>query len=49
VHPGHALVLVSRGGDGRALLALAQRIQASVAGAFGCRLEIEPRVYGAAA
>ena len=49
VHPGHALVLVSRGGDGRALLALAQRIQDSVAETFGCRLEIEPRVYGAAA
>jgi UDP-N-acetylmuramate dehydrogenase len=49
VHPGHALVLVNRSGDGRALLALAQRIQASVAEAFGCHLEIEPRVYGAAA
>ena len=49
VHPGHALVLVSRGGDGRALLALARRIQDAVADTFGCRLEIEPRVYGAAA
>jgi UDP-N-acetylmuramate dehydrogenase len=49
VHPGHALVLVSRGGDGRALLALARRIQASVAETFGCHLEIEPRVYGATA
>jgi UDP-N-acetylmuramate dehydrogenase len=49
VHPGHALVLINRNGDGRALLALARRIQASVADRFGCRLEIEPRVYGAAA
>ncbi|MHA7815194.1 MAG: UDP-N-acetylmuramate dehydrogenase [Pseudohaliea sp.] len=49
VHPGHALVLVSHGGDGRALLALARRIQASVAETFGCHLEIEPRVYGVAA
>jgi len=49
VHPGHALVLTSHGGDGRALLALARRIQDSVAATFGCTLEIEPRVYGATA
>ena len=49
VHPGHALVLVSRGGDGRALLALARRIQDSVTATFGCSLEIEPRIYGAPA
>jgi UDP-N-acetylmuramate dehydrogenase len=47
VHPGHALVLVNLGADsGAALLALARRIQASVEERFGCRLEIEPRVYG---
>ncbi|KGE03353.1 UDP-N-acetylmuramate dehydrogenase [Pseudohaliea rubra] len=48
VHPGHALVLVNRDGDGLALLALAERIRTSVAETFGCQLEIEPRVYGAA-
>ncbi|NND68306.1 MAG: UDP-N-acetylenolpyruvoylglucosamine reductase, partial [Halioglobus sp.] len=49
VHERHALVLVHLGGStGAELLALAARIQDSVAGAFGIDLEIEPRVYGVA-
>ncbi len=47
VHPEHALVLVNYGGgDGPAILALAQKIIHSVAERFGVTLEIEPRVYG---
>jgi UDP-N-acetylmuramate dehydrogenase len=48
VHPEHALVIVHYGGaDGRAVMALAERIARSVAERFDVRLEIEPRVYGA--
>ncbi len=47
VHPDHALVIVHYGGaDGRAVLALADRIADSVRDRFGIRLETEPRVYG---
>jgi len=47
VHAEHALVLVNYGsGTGEQLLALAAEITASVQGAFGVLLEIEPRVYG---
>jgi UDP-N-acetylmuramate dehydrogenase len=50
VHPGHALVLVNYGSDsGAELLALAAAITRSVAETFGVRLEVEPRIYGAAA
>ena len=50
VHAHHALVLVNYGSDsGAELLALASDIVSSVQGAFGVRLEIEPRVYGAGA
>lgn len=48
VHREHALVLINERGTGAALLALAERIRASVAATFGCELEIEPRVYGGA-
>lgn len=47
VHPQHALVLVNYGcGSGAQLLTLADKIAASVYGAFGVALEIEPRIYG---
>jgi len=50
VHPEHALVLVNYGaGDGAQLLALANDITDSVKAMFGVELDIEPRVYGAAA
>lgn len=50
VHGGHALVLINQGSNsGSAVLDLAARIQQSVRRRFGCELEIEPRVYGAAA
>lgn len=50
VHPGHALVLVNRGGDsGERLLALASEIRDSVRARFGVVLEIEPRCYGVVA
>ncbi len=47
VHPQHALVIVNYGGgDGKAVLALAERIADSVSERFAVALEIEPRVYG---
>lgn len=47
VHAEHALVLVNHGGArGSDLLALAQRIQDSVAQRFDVHLEPEPRVLG---
>ncbi|TCO75732.1 UDP-N-acetylmuramate dehydrogenase [Chromatocurvus halotolerans] len=50
VHGGHALVLINQGSNsGSAVLDLAGRIQQSVRRRFGCKLEIEPRIYGAAA
>lgn len=50
VHAGHALVLINQGcNSGSAVLELASRIQQSVRRRFGCDLEIEPRIYGAAA
>ena len=50
VHREHALVLVNDGaGRGEELLALAREIAAQVADTFAIELEIEPRVYGAAA
>ena len=50
VHAGHALVLINQGSNsGSAVLELATRIQRSVHRRFGCALEIEPRIYGAAA
>ncbi|MBB6599697.1 UDP-N-acetylmuramate dehydrogenase [Luteimonas sp. MC1825] len=49
VAPGHALVLVNHGAaSGGQLLALAQRIAASVQARFGVALEPEPRIVGAA-
>lgn len=47
VHDRQALVLVNRGGDAAALLALARDIRADVAERFGVELELEPRVLGA--
>ena len=50
VHPQHALVLVNYGSDsGTELLALAADICVAGKARFGIELEIEPRVYGAAA
>lgn len=50
IHSGHALVLVNYGANsGPAILALAAKIQASVAQKFAVQLEIEPRIYGALA
>lgn len=50
VHPEHALVLVNYGNDnGADLLSLAAAIADSVLDAFDIALEIEPRIYGAAA
>jgi len=47
VHPQHALVIVNYGGgDGNAVLMLAERIAHSVLEQFAVALEIEPRVYG---
>ena len=47
IHPQHALVIVNYGGgDGNAVLALADKIAHSVFGRFGVALEIEPRIYG---
>lgn len=48
VHAAHALVLVNHGhARGAEILALARRIQASVAERFGVLLEPEPRILGA--
>jgi len=45
VHPEQALVLVNQGtGSGESLMALANKIKASVLATFGVRLEIEPLV-----
>jgi UDP-N-acetylmuramate dehydrogenase len=45
VHADHALVLVNHGGaSGRDILALARRIQDSVAQRYGIVLEPEPRI-----
>lgn len=52
VHPQHALVMVhhqEEGGNGAQLLEFAAQIAGSVRDAFGVTLDIEPRVYGAAA
>lgn len=47
VHDRQALVLVHRGGgDGRALLALAEEIRSDIERRFGLFLSLEPRVYG---
>ena len=47
VHAAHALVLVNHGNArGAEILALARRIQASVAERFGVLLEPEPRILG---
>jgi UDP-N-acetylmuramate dehydrogenase len=49
VHAAHALVLVNHGhASGTEILALARRIQASVAERFGVLLEPEPRILGQA-
>lgn len=46
VHPNHALVLINPdGGDGHALLDLADRIQQAVTERYGVSLSIEPRIY----
>lgn len=46
VHAQQALVLTNPGGaDGKAILALAQKIQESVAKKYGIDLEPEPRIY----
>jgi len=46
VHAQQALVLTNPGGaDGKAILALAQKIQDSVAKKYGIDLEPEPRIY----
>ncbi len=42
----HALALVNRGGTTRALLAMAERVQARVREVFGVGLEIEPERVG---
>ena len=50
IHPEHALVIVNYGNNqGAQLLALAAEVAGSVLDAFGVALEIEPRIYGAAA
>jgi UDP-N-acetylmuramate dehydrogenase len=50
VHGRHALVLVNYGNNcGEQLLSLAKDIARTVFDTFGVELEIEPRVYGAAA
>ena len=50
IHPEHALVIVNYGNNqGAQLLALAAEVAGSVLDAFDVALEIEPRVYGAAA
>jgi UDP-N-acetylmuramate dehydrogenase len=46
VHGNQALVLVNYGGDGSAVLALAEKIRLAVSQKFAIQLEIEPRVYG---
>lgn len=47
VHDQHALVLINCGSeDGSPLLALAEKIAATVLETFGVDLEMEPRVYG---
>lgn len=49
VHPQHALVIVNYGSNsGKALLALAADVAASVLDSFDIELEIEPRIYGGA-
>jgi UDP-N-acetylmuramate dehydrogenase len=48
VHNNQALVLVNFNGDGKALLALADRIKHEVAEEFSVELEVEPRIYGKA-
>ncbi len=45
VHDKQALVLVNYQGTGKALLSLAEDVQASVAEKFAITLDIEPRVY----
>lgn len=46
VHAQQALVLTNPGGaDGKAILALAKKIQESVAKKYGIELEPEPRIY----
>lgn len=46
VHPNHALVLINPdGGNGHALLDLADRIQKAVTARYGVALSIEPRIY----
>lgn len=46
VHDKQALVLVNYGGNGSAVLALAEEIRSKVMQKFAIKLEIEPRVYG---
>ncbi|MGC6480689.1 MAG: UDP-N-acetylmuramate dehydrogenase [Porticoccaceae bacterium] len=48
VHNNQALVLVNFNGDGKALIALADRIKHEVAEEFAVELEVEPRIYGKA-
>ena len=49
ISAGHALVLVNHGrASGRELLRLAERVARAVDGAYGVRLEPEPRLIGAA-
>jgi UDP-N-acetylmuramate dehydrogenase len=46
VHDKQALVLVNYGGEGSAILALAEEISAQVLQEFAIQLETEPRIYG---
>ena len=46
VHDKQALVLVNYGGEGSAILALAEEIRAQVLQEFAIQLETEPRIYG---
>ena len=46
VHSNQALVIVNYGGEGNAVLELAEEIRSKVLQEFAIQLEIEPRIYG---
>ena len=45
VHSNQALVIVNYGGEGNAVLELAEEIRSKVLQEFAIQLEIEPRIY----